>query len=97
MRRTKSLRTMAIVHGKSEFYLCTSIRSNLRMKKEIIARKKGANSIQITSLMNELGKQDFSTFKTFISRYPDIDFRGSKLLNFKIFLRRWRRLVSECS
>lgn len=80
------LRCMVIVHGKSELRICSSIRSNLRMKQEIISDKRGAKSIQINSLKNILSTQKFSTFDSFIREFPDIEHEKKKLKNFKLFI-----------
>lgn len=87
MKKT-SLKTevMTIVHGKSEYIICCSIRSNLRIKHEIYADKKGEKSIQINSLMNILNNSVFKTFKDFVRKYPDIEIEKKKLMNFKLFI-----------
>ncbi|HHU62376.1 MAG TPA: hypothetical protein GXZ55_10560 [Natronincola sp.] len=87
MKQMKRLRVMTIVHGKSEYNLCSSVRSNLRLPHEIIARKRGANSIQITSLLNQFNKPDFVSFEGFVKKYPyvGVDKKKRKLLNFRIF------------
>lgn len=87
MKKT-SLKTqvMTIVHGKSEYRICCSLRSNLRLKHEIYADKKGEKSIQIDSLMNILENTKFKTFSSFIKHYPDIEHRKKRLINFKLFI-----------
>lgn len=85
MRERKKLHVMSIVHGKSEYNLCTSIRSNLRLKHEIIGKKRGANSIQITDLMNELNRFPFKSVNDFISKYPVVDRKGGRLHHFTLF------------
>lgn len=67
MIKTVKLRVMSIVHGKSELCICNSIKSNLKLKHEIISEKKGSNSIQITSVMKKiLNNTIFKSFETFI-------------------------------
>ena len=39
---------MAIVHGKSEFHLCNNIKSNLKIKHEIISKNKEKDGVNIT-------------------------------------------------
>lgn len=87
--RRELIRTevMAIVHGLSEYRICNSIKSNLKIKHEIIARDKGKTSIQINGIMNILGDKRFRSFKEFINCFKDIrhDNKG-KLLNFRLFI-----------
>lgn len=80
MKKTIKLEIMTIVHGQSEYKLCTSIKSNLRIKHEIIARNKGKSSIQITSIMDVLNGQAFKR------NYSDVEVRNGKLINFKLFI-----------
>jgi len=81
-----SLKTMVIVHGKSELQLCQSIRSNLRIKKEIVSRDNGRHSIQITSVMNILNGSPFHSIKKFLKEYGDIECEGGRPVNFKLFI-----------
>lgn len=77
---------MSIVHGQSEYLICTSIKSNLRIKHEIIADKRGKKSIQINSLMHILNDSRLKSFKNFISEFDDVEHKDKKLLNFKLFI-----------
>lgn len=77
---------MTIVHGQSEYIICSSIRSNLRIKHSIIAEKKGKKSIQINSLMHVLNNSQLKSFKEFIRKYDDVEYIDKKLLNFKLFI-----------
>jgi len=78
---------MVIVHGKSEYEICSYIKSNLKIKMEIIAQKKGKNSIQINSLKNILGNITFKNKKNFLNEYNDIRSDTKKnILNFKLFM-----------
>lgn len=77
---------MAIVHGQSEYCICCSIKSNLRIKHEIIARDKGKTSIQVNGIMNILKDSRFCSFKNFIKSFPDIEHEKNVLLNFRLFI-----------
>lgn len=80
-------RVMTIVHGQSEYRICCSIKSNLKIKHEIISRDKGKTSIQIDGLKDLLNKDKrFRSFKDFINYFPDIENKKGKLLNFKLFI-----------
>ncbi|WXR61193.1 hypothetical protein WG909_12960 [Peptostreptococcaceae bacterium AGR-M142] len=84
--KSKKTRVMTIVHGKSEYCICSSIKSNLKIKHEIYAKKRGRNSIQINDLENILNNNIFGSFKKFITEYPDIEIEKKKLINFKLFI-----------
>lgn len=86
MKKRAFLRVMVIVHGKSELSLCKSIQSNLRLKQEIIAEKKGSNSIQVTSLMKKLNESHFRTLRSFIRNFDDVEHQKNKLSDFKLFI-----------
>ena len=60
---------MTIVHGKSEFAICSNIKSNLRLPQEIIPNNKGPSSIQITGLMNVLNDNRFKNIRAFKNEY----------------------------
>jgi len=80
-------KVMVIVHGRSEYCICTAIHSNLRIKQEIIARDRGQSSIQINGIMNILlNDRRFKTFKAFIKAFPKIEHDQRELLNFKLFI-----------
>ena len=77
---------MSIVHGQSEYKLCQSIRSNLRLKHEIIARQKGKSSIQVTSVKDILNNSQFKNLNAFKRAFPDVVVKKAKLINFKLFI-----------
>jgi hypothetical protein len=87
MKELVKMEVMAIVHGQSEYIICSSIKSNLRLKHGIVARDNGKTSIQVASLMDKL-KNDrrFATFKGFIREYSDVSHQKGKLLNFSLFI-----------
>ncbi len=85
------LKAIVIVHGKSEKQICEYIKSNLRIKMEIISDKKGEKSIQITSLKNILNNTVFGKYKNFITKYDDIKLEKEGKKNridsaFRIFI-----------
>lgn len=67
------LKAVVIVHGKSEKQICEYIKTNLRMKMEIVSDKKGEKSIQITSLKHILNNTNFKTYDSFIKTYDDVE------------------------
>lgn len=77
---------MTIVHGKSEFAICSSIKSNLRLPQEIIANSKGRSSIQITGLMNVLNDNRFKNIRAFKNEYSRIEAKKNELVNFQLFI-----------
>lgn len=82
------LNVMSIVHGKSELLMCSSVKSNLRIKHEIHSRDKGRTSIQVNSVMSELQSTKFNmTLKKFSKEY-NIKYsdKEKKLVNFKLFI-----------
>ncbi len=85
-----NLKAIVIVHGKSEKQMCEYIKSNLRLKIEIISDKKGEKSIQITSLMNILNDSRFRTMNAFLKNFCDVEIVYEKKKkrissDFKIF------------
>lgn len=85
------LKFVVIVHGKSEKQICEYIKSNLRIKMDIVSDKKGEKSIQITSLKNTLNNKIFGSYESFITKYEDIKLvrsgKKSKIdSSFKIFI-----------
>lgn len=66
------LKSVVIVHGKSEKQICEYIKSNLRLKMDIVSDKKGEKSIQITSLKNILNNTVFGSYQSFIANYEDV-------------------------
>ena len=77
---------MTIVHGQSEYKICSSIKSNLKIKHEIIAERRGKNSIQVNGLMNILTDSRFCSFKKFVKFFPDIEHSKGELKNFNLFI-----------
>lgn len=82
------LSVMSIVHGKSELLMCSSVKSNLKIKHEIHAKDKGRNSIQVNSVMKVLDSAKFKmSLKKFSEEYDiEYDCKNKKLVNFKIFI-----------
>jgi len=80
-------KAIVIVHGKCELIMTQYIKNNLRLKMEITSDKKGSKSIQITSLLNYLERQEFATFSGFINKFSDIEYDEEidDFVNFKIF------------
>ena len=76
-----------IVHGKSEKTIAEYVKSNLRLKMEIISKDKGEKSIQINVLNKFLQQREFSNLKTFADKY-DIAYNCSQkcLENFRLFI-----------
>lgn len=79
-------RIMTIVHGKSEYAICSNIKSNLRLPQEIIANNKGRSSIQITGLMNILNDNRFKNIHTFKAEYPRVEVKKNALIDFQLFI-----------
>ena len=86
MSEPVAMEVMAIVHGQSEYLICSSIKSNLRLKHEIIARDKGKNSIQITSVMDVLNDNRFKSFAAFSREFGDVRHKKNKLIDFALFI-----------
>lgn len=85
------LKAIAIVHGKSEKQICDYIKSNLRLRIEVVSKEKGEKSIQINSLKHILGDFRFNSFESFISFYDDVEVLKDKKekrlsSSFKIFI-----------
>ena len=80
------LKTIVMVHGKSELQICSFIKSNLKIKMEIESDQKGEKSIQITSIMNRLNGKKYKEFSYFKNTFSDIEYNKKKLLNFKFFI-----------
>lgn len=82
------LSVMSIVHGKSEYIMCSSVKSNLRIKHVIHAKDKGKHSIQVNSVMKELNSAKFNmSLKDFSEEYDIIyDPKKRRLVNFKLFI-----------
>lgn len=67
------LKAVVIVHGKSEKQICEYIKSNLRLKIEIVSEKRGEKSIQINGLTNVLNDSRFRSFDAFIRFFEDVE------------------------
>lgn len=87
-RKPTKLSVMSIVHGKSELLMCSSVKSNLKIKHEIHSKDKGRNSIQVNSVMNELNSTKFNISLKKFSQEHDIEYdsKKKKLVNFKLFI-----------
>ena len=86
MREPVAMEIMAIVHGRSEYQICSSMRSNLRLKHGIYARDKGRTSIQVTSVLDVLRSGPFRSFAAFTEEYPDVRRHKGGLQDFTLFL-----------
>jgi hypothetical protein len=85
--KPRLLRIIAIVHGKSEYQLCACIKSNLRIKHEVIGKDKGEHSIQVTSILGMLESDSrFRSFSGFRSSFRDIDVVRNRIGGIKIFI-----------
>ena len=85
------LKFIVIVHGKSEKQICDYIKSNLRIKMEVISEKSGEKSIQINGLNHILKDKRFSSLKNFINYFDDVEIVQEKTKKkltpeFKIFI-----------
>ena len=85
------LKALVIVHGKSEKQICEYIKSNLRLKMEIVSKEKGEKSIQINGLKHILSDKRFKTFQQFVNFFSDVevikDDIGKRLhSDFRIFI-----------
>lgn len=87
-RKPTKLSVMSIVHGKSELLMCSSVKSNLKIKHEIHSKDKGRSSIQVNSVMNELNSKKFNMSLKKFSQEHDIEYdsKNNKLVNFKLFI-----------
>lgn len=87
IRKTVSMKVMTMTHGLSEYCICKSVQSNLRLKQEIIARDKGKSSIQINGIMDILNNDKrFQTMNEFKKCFPDIEYKNKELINFCLFI-----------
>lgn len=84
------LKAIVIVHGKSEFQMCDFIKRKLKLKIEIVSKNKGANSIQISSIMKRLKGKDIDTLDNFKNTYKDdLEIKDNKIIidkDFRIFI-----------
>lgn len=82
------LKAIVIAHGKSEKNIGDYVKSNLKLKLEIVSDKKGAKSIQINSLLNFLNRTEFKSFRGFLTKYKyDLPINIKKLPDdFKVFI-----------
>ena len=79
-------RIISIVHGQSEYKICTHIKSNLRIKHEIISRDKGKSSIQISGLKDFLASFSFLKSPMRLAKEYGLEISKNKLVNLKIFI-----------
>lgn len=88
--RGNYLKAIVIVHGKSEFQMCDFIKRKLKLKIEIVSKNKGANSIQISSIMKRLKGKDIDTLDNFKNTYKDdLEIKDNKIIidkDFRIFI-----------
>ncbi len=66
--------------------MCEHIKSNLRLKEQIISEENGKHSFQINSILRKLNTRDFKTFKGFIKKFDDVEYSKNKLINFQLFI-----------
>lgn len=87
MRKRKIVQTrvMVIVHGKSEYLMCKSVFSNLKIPHKIHSKNKGRNSIQINGLSDEINRKFFTDLKRFAEE-NNIEYSKGKLIDFKLFI-----------
>ena len=88
-RQLSYLKALVICHGKSEKQMCDYIKSNLRIRIEVISDKNGEKSIQITSIKKFLNGLFFKNSKSFRNRFEDIEESNTKTKipdNFKVFI-----------
>lgn len=89
-RKPNYLKSVVIVHGKSEKQICDYIKLNLRCHMEIVGRKKGGNSIQINGIQSFLESDSrFCSYDSFLCYYPNVELIGKKknlAVYFKIFI-----------
>ena len=87
-RKPTKLNVMSIVHGKSELLMCSSVKSNLKIKHEIHAKDRGRHSIQVNSVLQELNSTKFNmSLKDFSEKYDiSYDSKNKRLVNFKLFI-----------
>lgn len=89
-RQLAYLKSVIIVHGKSEYFVVNYIKTHLRLTMKPYAKDKGAHSIQITSLMNILKNAPFSSVNAFCKEYDNVEVSGKgknkRLENFKLYI-----------
>ncbi|WP_311486716.1 hypothetical protein [uncultured Anaerococcus sp.] len=87
-RKPTKLNVMSIVHGKSELLMCSSVKSNLKIKHEIHAKDRGRHSIQVNSVLQELNSKKFNmSLKDFSEKYDiSYDSKNKRLVNFTLFI-----------
>lgn len=83
MQKLNYCKSIAIVHGQSEYFLARHIKSNLHLPMGIYADKNGKKSIQIDSLMNILKNTTFNNKGNFLKEY-EVETRGKELVNFAL-------------
>ena len=79
-----------MVHGKSEKIICESIKSNLKIKQEIISNNNGKSSIQVNSIMKQWLNKDkrFKSINNFCRYFDSIEYnkKEKRIKNFKFFI-----------
>lgn len=91
MCKKSYLKAIVICHGKSEKQMCEFIKSNLRIKIEVISEKKGEKSIQINSIMHILNGMHYKSFDNFSKKFSDVEVIKRKTKKqlvdtFKVFI-----------
>lgn len=85
-RRLHYLKAVVICHGKSEMLMCDFMKSNLKIRIDVVADKKGKKSIQITSLKKYFDNAIFKNKECFCAKYGDDLPNGKIPDDFKIFV-----------
>ncbi len=85
MRYGNTLKIIAVVHGKSEYQICSFIKNELRLGAlKILADKKGQKSIQITSLRkffdHNIHLRSEEDFKREFNNCLELDEEGKPLI-----------------
>lgn len=78
-------KTLAVVHGASEYILCDSIKSNLRIPMIICAENKGRESIQINGIANYMSTGSFRSHLKLSRVYPKLQYSKGKIQRITIF------------
>lgn len=77
---------ITVVHGQSEFAICSSIGSNLRIKHPCIARDKGKTSIQVGGLRDFFNTdRRLATYQGFSREFDDVCMIKGLPNNFRLF------------
>ena len=76
---------VVICHGMSEYKFASSIKSKLRLNIKLLARDKGAISIQIDGLPDYFHNKILRNKRALVRQYPGILQDKQRLVDFKIF------------